>query len=441
MWARSFRTSLLSPRILIYGIAVSGLVLPRFIPDSEAAQKNAGKDELNLRQALTQAQALNEEAAKMNRAEAAMEWYAGNADDALTHLARAIHFAPQSSAAAEEAVAILSAWKMPPVLSAEFRSNSRVMSAQFSDDGNYLLTDEYLTTGKIARVWEIKSGALCDTKEKIGERDRSAVQRVTLLDGREIQFSGALGGQIKDFGILTPPPGTRSNAAGQEAPIWEKIVRGYAEAKHDSSAVFATAAFSPDHRRIVTGEEDVRVWDAATGHLLLAFNKPLLRFSDHLVMSVKYSPDGSRILSVVEKHSASVWDGATGSLVAVLSGDSAHPKRKLGDSYAAFSRDGKKIVTASVDGVIQIWTLSPPDVAPPPALPENAGPPPEWFPEFLYYMAGEQFDEDWQTYLYRGYELRSIREHLQSVLNAAAPAHSPHLDVLRYYLKYQDDNE
>lgn len=443
MWARSFRVLLSFRLIFLYGLAVLDLVAPRLVFGGEAARKNAEKNESNVRQALAQAQALNEDAAKMKRSEAAMVWFGGNADTALTFLAQAIHFAPRSSAAAEQAVAILSAWKMPPVLSAEFKSGSRVLKAKFSDDGNYVLADEYFEGMKnpMARLWEIKTGTLVATEE--GEREQGifAGKRVTLLDGREIQFSSAANDQIRDYGVSTPSAGTRSNAADQAVPIWDKIVRAYAEAKQDSSASIVTAAFSPDHRSIVTGEEDVRVWDAATGRLLLTFDKPFSRFSDHLVMSVIYSPDGSRILSVVEKQSARVWDAATGSLVAVLIGDSAVSKEKKSDCYAAFSRDGKKIVTASVDGVVQIWTLSPPDVALPPLLPANPGPPPEWFTEFLYYMAGEQFDEDGQSYLYRGIELRSIRDHLQSVLNAAASSHSPYLDVLRYYLKYQAENE
>jgi WD40 repeat protein len=62
-----------------------------------------------------------------------------------------------------------------------------------------------------------------------------------------------------------------------------------------------------------------------------------------------YSPDGHRVLTASWDYTARVWDAASGLLQAVLAGHS-RPLR-----YAGFSTDGRWIVTLSDDQTARIW--------------------------------------------------------------------------------------
>ena len=68
-----------------------------------------------------------------------------------------------------------------------------------------------------------------------------------------------------------------------------------------------------------------------------------------LVISAAFSPDGRRIVTASGDQTARIWDAATATPLAMLSGHSD------GVVTAAFSPDGRRIVTASVDQTARIW--------------------------------------------------------------------------------------
>ncbi len=118
------------------------------------------------------------------------------------------------------------------------------------------------------------------------------------------------------------------------------------------SIVFGVDAIaaSPDGTRLATGEFDttVRVWDSATGTLLLT----LFGHSSQVV-SVAFSADSKFLASASEDGSVRLWDAETGKALLTLSG---HTSGVLG---AAFSPDGNKLYTSSRDGTVKIWDVSP----------------------------------------------------------------------------------
>jgi hypothetical protein len=73
--------------------------------------------------------------------------------------------------------------------------------------------------------------------------------------------------------------------------------------KHND--LIASAAFSPDGRRIVTASYDrsARLWDARTGAPL---GMPMKH--NDLIASAAFSPDGSRIVTASHDHTARLWD-------------------------------------------------------------------------------------------------------------------------------------
>jgi WD40 repeat protein len=99
-------------------------------------------------------------------------------------------------------------------------------------------------------------------------------------------------------------------------------------------AAVNAVAFSPDGTRIATASDDHSAWvfDAATGAELARLDH------DGAVNAVAFSPDGTRIATVSWDYSARVFDAATGAELAQL----GH-----GVDAVAFSPDGTRIATAS----------------------------------------------------------------------------------------------
>ena len=72
------------------------------------------------------------------------------------------------------------------------------------------------------------------------------------------------------------------------------------------------------------------------------------------VNSAAFSPDGKRIVSASKDNTVRIWDAQTGKPIgAPLEGHT------LGVNSAAFSPDGKRIVSASDDNTVRIWDFPP----------------------------------------------------------------------------------
>jgi WD40 repeat protein/tRNA A-37 threonylcarbamoyl transferase component Bud32 len=140
-----------------------------------------------------------------------------------------------------------------------------------------------------------------------------------------------------------------SLAVFHEARVADTQVLAISTKTDGPVALWSSVDFSPDGRRIVTSSSDdiARIWDAATGHELLA-----LQGSSAELNGALFSPDGQRILTVARDHTARIWSAVTGRAVLEFRG---HTDKVFG---AAFSPDGRHVVTTSWDKTARIWNAA-----------------------------------------------------------------------------------
>jgi WD40 repeat protein len=111
------------------------------------------------------------------------------------------------------------------------------------------------------------------------------------------------------------------------------------------------SAFSADGRRVATASYDgtVRVWDTASGREI---GPARWHTNDGagmtLLFQVGFSPDGSRVVSAGNRD-ARIWDVESGAL---LTPPLAHANEVR---FAAFSPDGQRVLTASLDRTARLW--------------------------------------------------------------------------------------
>ena len=133
-----------------------------------------------------------------------------------------------------------------------------------------------------------------------------------------------------------------------------------------------SVTFSPDGSRLATAAgSSAQVWDTASGR---AVTTPLRHGG--LVRAVQFSPDGRKLLSASEDGIARLWDPETGHPV---SEPMRHGARV---TNAEFSPDGSRVVTFSSDKAVRIWEVT-----------QAPLPVPDWLPALAEAVAGQHINE------------------------------------------------
>jgi len=131
------------------------------------------------------------------------------------------------------------------------------------------------------------------------------------------------------------------------ARVWDARTRKELLRLNGHDGTVYRAAFSPDGAWIVTASHDrsARLWDATNGKQLLCLEH------EEGLTDAAFSPDGRGLVTAFG-NAACVWDASNGKELIRLVG---HRGVVNG---VAFSRDGKQVVTASLDWSIRVWDVS-----------------------------------------------------------------------------------
>lgn len=118
----------------------------------------------------------------------------------------------------------------------------------------------------------------------------------------------------------------------------------------DHTGKITSLAWSADSALLASGASDdneIRIWDAATGRVLR-------RLSGHTgwIRSLAFAPSGTLLASGSTDQTVRIWDASTGQLVATLSGHTGF----IGG--VTFSPDGATLASASRDGSVRLWDVA-----------------------------------------------------------------------------------
>jgi WD40 repeat protein len=238
-----------------------------------------------------------------------------------------------------------------------------VESTAFSSNGRFLITAQ---DDRAARIWSARTGALKRILPHDGPvlaasfspngkrvvtvaKDRAGHHRAYLFDartGRRVRMLATLGVTRAVFspdGRLVATASVEKD--GGSAAVWRSQTGERVQLLKDHQGHVVDASFSPDGKELVTASEDGAgyVWDVAKGVRRLLLVGPTAA-----VESATFSPDGKYIVLASRDGTARVY-ADNGQVVASLAG------HRDSVATASFSPNGCFVVTGSDDATARVW--------------------------------------------------------------------------------------
>lgn len=184
----------------------------------------------------------------------------------------------------------------------------------------------------------------------ISSRHTKAWQLVSQAD--QMLDGGRGGGDVRALQQLLAAEslGGKAEAVVDKRRDTLKIIENPPRSDNESVTPVRGVAISPDGARIVSGNDDhtARVWDADSGALVhnldIGGNRP--------VWSVAFSPNGELIATGGGNGILQLWDSSTGAKV-------GPPLQHAKAVHAvAFSPDSRWVVTGGDDGAVRVWDVA-----------------------------------------------------------------------------------
>lgn len=243
--------------------------------------------------------------------------------------------------------------------------SASVESVEFSLDGKRLLT---ASADKTARIWKVATG---EEVAVLAGHGGAVVQAAFSRDGEKVVTASTddtvrvwvpqVGGasislaHIRHRLLAVSADGRRAlgaawlRRAGPDAPaqcVILDMTTGYEITQFDGHTGFVgSGAFSPNGERAATVDDRgaLKVWNARTGSVVATLKGHM---STRLHPD-SWSPDGERIVLIDPEYNTEIW-GADAAVVPLVLRDSA-------STWAAFSPDGLRVVTAHYDSSVRVW--------------------------------------------------------------------------------------
>ena len=198
----------------------------------------------------------------------------------------------------------------------------------FTLDGKYLAT---AGLDKVIRVWDWQTGQVVRVlRGQVGAGDEGRINAVALSpDGRRLAAAGQM---------------TLPGKPAQHIRIYDFETGEIVQLLSGHTRKVLSLAFSPDGTRLVSGSGDrtALVWDLTTGGALHRLDQ-----HNAEVYAVGFTPDGARIVTGSFDKRVRLWRSADGGLIAELKGHK--------DQIYKLAVSATTIASGSVDGEIRLW--------------------------------------------------------------------------------------
>lgn len=155
------------------------------------------------------------------------------------------------------------------------------------------------------------------------------------------------------------PDGTRlAIANGSAVQVWQQpwdANTAQLVTTFQSSSYVRSLAWSPNGDRVAVAQDDVEVWDVATGQLLY-------RESEHrnFIFQIAWNPDGTQLATASVDNSVKIWSAATGEVLSTMwvitdTGSMPVSEAYVSADSVSWNPDGTKLVFGAEDGSVRIW--------------------------------------------------------------------------------------
>ncbi len=113
--------------------------------------------------------------------------------------------------------------------------------------------------------------------------------------------------------------------------------------------------FSGGNRRVLSGSHDhfAKIWNLDDYEETRTFGRRVLAGHEDAILGAAFSPDGRKIVTASRDRTARMWDRSTGAQIREF-----REGHKYLTSTAALFPDGKRLLTAAIDNTTRIWDVT-----------------------------------------------------------------------------------